>query len=205
MVKNIFSVPIYVKKDYSFLEESKNLLSEIKIEEYYEPNLYGVSGFTTYFKNDVSSKIISKLPNTVNFIETNADLFLKGIGYNLEGYEVKVKSMWFSRMKEYSAHSFHIHSVLGDKIIMACGTYYLDVAETSSPITFSRSEGEFFNQPDLPVAVENSYTQRFFEHQPESGDLVLFLSETFHGVMPSKYKSNRDTLSFNISVIKNAT
>jgi uncharacterized protein (TIGR02466 family) len=205
MIKDIFSVPIYLIKEDLFLKDAKELLNKIDIEKYYHPNLYGVSGFTTYFNQEVSINIINALPKVASFIETNAKLFLEEIGYSLEGYDVKVSSMWFSRMKEYSSHNFHIHSVLGDKIIMACGTYYLNVAEASSPITFSRSEGEFFNQPNLPIAIKNSYTQRFFEHQPESGDLLLFLSETFHGVMPSKHKSNRDTLSFNISVIKNAT
>lgn len=205
MLQNIFSVPIYVTKNDSFLEESKELLNKIDIEKYYQPNLYGVSGFTTYFDSQISDKIINALPNTVNFIETSINLFLKELGYDLSGHEIKVMQMWFSRMKEYSSHNFHIHSSLGDKTNIACGTYYLDTSKLSSPITFSRSEGEFFNQPDLPVVEENAYTRRFFEHQPESGELVLFLAETFHGVMPSKHKNNRDTLSFNVGVIKNAT
>lgn len=205
MLQNIFSVPIYVTKNDSFLEESKELLNKIDIEKYYQPNLYGVSGFTTYFDSQISDKIINALPNTVNFIETSINLFLKELGYDLSGHEIKVMQIWFSRMKEYSSHKFHIHSSLGDKTNIACGTYYLDTSELSSPITFSRSEGEFFNQPNLPITIENSYTRRFFEHQPKSGELILFLAETFHGVMPSKHKSNRDTLSFNIGVIKNAT
>ena len=204
MLESIFSTPIYVKNDVNFLPQTLKVFNDFGMENYYTPNMYGVSGFTTYFDQTAQEKIKEAIPDLLNFIKESAVVFLNEIGYDLSNYSVYVGSAWFSEMRENSSHAFHMHSALGNKTTVLSGTYYLSTPENCSPITFSRSEGEYFNQVALPVAKENSFARKFYSYQPNAGDLVLFLAETFHGVLANKSKVSRNTLSFNVNVKNNA-
>ena len=203
MIKEIFSVPIYEINNKSCLLETLNALNKINIEQYYAPKLYGMSGFTTYYDNEASQNIKNLIPNTIKFILHESKNYLHDIGYSTASHKINFRKAWFSRMNENSNHGFHLHTTIGDKEQMLCGTYYLKISKDSAPLTFSRSEGEFFNQPKLPFLKENKYTRKFYSHYPIEGDLVLFLAETFHGVLGNKSIGNRDTLSFNITVTQN--
>jgi len=203
MIKEIFSVPIYVVNNSIHLSETLSVFDSCNIEQYYAPEMYGVSGFTTFFNKEVSEKFKNMLPNIISFILDESKNYLRIMGYDVNLYKLNVATMWFTRMKENSTHNFHLHTSLGNKQTMVCGTYYLKVSKDSAPIVFSRSEGEFFNQPKLPVLQENAYTRKFYSHHPTDGDLILFLAETFHGVLCNKSIENRDGLSFNIIVEKN--
>lgn len=205
MLETIFSTPIYIKKDDSFLEKSTEVFNSFGMEKYYKPQLYGVSGFTTYFDNNASEKIKTSLPDLVIFLEKSSRDFIEELGYSAEEYSISVGNMWFSEMKENSSHPFHLHADLGDVTTLLCGTYYLSVPECASPITFSRSEGEYFNQVNLTATKNTPYTRRFFDYAPDNGSVVLFFPETFHGVLVNKSKLSRKTLSFNIKATKNAT
>jgi uncharacterized protein (TIGR02466 family) len=143
----------------------------------------------------------------MNFAGQQSRAYLEAIGYDLTLYDVTVCNIWLSRMKENSSHNFHTHTKLGEKLVVVCGSYYVDIPADAASITFSRSEGEFFNQLRLPAKEQNSFTRRFYEHKPEAGDLVLFLAETFHGVLTNKSVSKRDAISFNVAVTRkpNAT
>lgn len=203
MLKEIFSVPIYVLENKYFLSEAINAFDNIGIEKHYEPNLYGVSGFTTYFKSETSEKIKLLIPTTTNFILEESKNYLNLMGYDVTNHKLSMANVWFTRMKENSNHNFHIHTDPSEKRIMLCGTYYLKAPPNSSSITFSRSEGEFFNRANMSVLEENPFTRRFYSHNPSEGGLVLFLAETFHGVLANKSLEGRDTLSFNVMVEKN--
>lgn len=203
MLKEIFSVPIYVLENKYFLSEAIAAFDNINIENHYEPNLYGISGFTTYFNLEISKEIISSIPNTTNFILEESKNYLNLMGYDISEHKLSLSTAWFTRMKENSSHNFHTHTTPIDKKTMLCGTYYLKAPLNSSAITFSRSEGEFFNRPNIPVLEENSFTRKFYSHNPLEGSLVLFLAETFHGVLANKSIEGRDTLSFNVMVEKN--
>jgi uncharacterized protein (TIGR02466 family) len=203
VIKEIFSMPIYLTNSKEYLPETLSSFNSFNIGEYYSPELYGVSGFTTYYNSDASRKINQLIPNTLKFIVEKGKNYLTEIGYDIKDYNMYVESMWFSSMKEHSNHNFHMHTSLGNKNLILCGTYYLNIPVNSAPILFSRSEGEFFNQPNLPVMEENAYTRKFYSHDPKEGDLVLFLAETFHGVLGNKSSEGRNTLSFNIMIEKN--
>lgn len=205
MIKEIFAVPIYEINNESYLLENLSAFNNLNIEQdqYYAPQLYGLSGFTTYFNNETSEKIKNMIPNTIKFILNESKNYLHKIGYDTTSHKLNFYNAWFSRMKENSNHNFHLHTDLSDKKTMLCGTYYLKTSKDSAPLTFSRSEGEFFNQPKLTCLQENKYTRKFYSHHPIEGDLVLFLAETFHGVLGNTSVSNRDTLSFNITVEQN--
>lgn len=203
MLKEIFSVPIYVLEDNYFLSEAIEAFDNINIEKYYTPNLYGVSGFTTYFNSEASKKIKHLIPNVMDFILKESKNYLTLMRYDISDYKLSLSNVWFTRMKENSNHNFHTHAEPSDKKTMVCGTYYLKTPFNSSSITFSRSEGEFFNRPNIPTLEENSFTRRFYSHNPLEGSLVLFLAETFHGVLANKSLEGRDTLSFNVMVEKN--
>jgi uncharacterized protein (TIGR02466 family) len=152
---------------------------------------------------ETADKIKTLIPNTLDFITTNGISYLNLMGYDVSKYKMSVGKIWFNRLKENSKHNFHHHTELGDKKIILSGTYYLNIPTNSAPLLFSRSEGEFFNQANLPKLEENVFTRKFYEHQPSSGDLVLFLAETFHGIIGNKSIESRDTLSFNVLVEKN--
>ena len=203
MLKEIFSVPIYVLENKCFLSETVEAFDTINIEKYYAPNLYGVSGFTTYFNSEASKKIEHLIPNVMDFILKESKNYLNLMGYDITNHKLSMANVWFTRMKENSNHNFHTHAEINDKKTIVGGTYYLKTPLDSSSITFSRSEGEFFNRPNIPNLEENSFTRRFYSYNPSEGSLVLFLAETFHGVLANKSLEGRDTLSFNIMVEKN--
>jgi uncharacterized protein (TIGR02466 family) len=200
VIKEIFSTSIFIIKNELFLSETLCAFNSINIEEYNEPDF---SGFTTFFNLEAENKIKVLIPNTLDFITTNSINYLNLIGYDVSKYKIYVDKIWINKMKENSNHNFHHHTQLGDKKIILSGTYYLKIPANSAPLLFSRSEGEFFNQANLPKLEENVFTRKFYEHQPSSGDLVLFLAETFHGIIGNKSIESRDTLSFNIMVEKN--
>jgi uncharacterized protein (TIGR02466 family) len=200
VIKEIFSTSIFTINNDSFLPETLRAFNSINIEEHSDSEF---SGFTTFFNLETADKIKTLIPNTLDFITTNGISYLNLMGYDVSKYKVSVGKIWFNRLKENSKHNFHHHTELGDKKIILSGTYYLNIPTNSAPLLFSRSEGEFFNQANLPKLEENVFTRKFYEHQPSSGDLVLFLAETFHGIIGNKSIESRDTLSFNVLVEKN--
>lgn len=202
MLKSIFATPIYVVPGVQYLNEAADAFSSFSIEQYYQPEMYGVSGFTTYFDaaaNDVAKGL---LPNMVRLAEEHSRNYLEAIGYDLRDHNVGLCNLWLSRMKENSNHNFHTHTKLGEKLVVVSGTYYVNVPPEASALTFSRSEGEFFNQLRLPAKEQNEFTRKFYSHEPKAGDLVLFLAETFHGVLANKSSDNRDAISFNVGVTR---
>lgn len=202
MLETVFSTPIYVMSDTQHLAESISAFDSFNIEQYYCPEMYGVSGFTTYFDPAANQKAKNFLPGLINFAGQQSRAYLEAIGYDLTYYDVSVCNIWLSRMKENSSHSFHHHTKPGENLVAVCGTYYVDMPEDAASLTFSRSEGEFFNQLRLPTKEQNSFTRRFYEHKPKAGDLVLFLAETFHGVLTNRSVNKRDAISFNVAVTR---
>lgn len=202
MLKRIFATPIYVASGTQHLDEATNAFSSFSIEQYYQPEMYGVSGFTTYFDATANDVAVRLLPGVIKFAEEQARSYLEAVGYDLTNYNVNVCNLWLSRMKENSNHNFHTHTKLGEKLVAVSGTYYVNVPAEASALTFSRSEGEFFNQLRLPAKEQNEFTRKFYSHEPVAGDLVLFTAETFHGVLTNKSSENRDAISFNVSVTR---
>ena len=202
MLTSIFATPIYTVSDKQYLDEASNAFSSFSIEQYYQPEMYGVSGFTTYFDAAANNVAKELLPGVIKFAEQSSRDYLEKLGYDLRDYDVAICNLWLSRMKENSNHSFHNHTKLGEKLVAVSGTYYVSVPPEASALTFSRSEGEFFNQLRLPAKEQNEFTRKFYSHQPKAGDLVLFLAETFHGVLTNKSSENRDAISFNVSVTR---
>jgi uncharacterized protein (TIGR02466 family) len=200
MLQTIFSTPIYVVHSPDYLNEARNAFDAFEIEQYYQPEVYGVAGFTTYFDQQANEKAKTLIPSLLHFIEQKSTAYLQDVGYSLDGYSTQVANIWLSRMKENSNHNFHTHTKLGEKLVMLCGTYYVNISDDASSLTFSRSEGEFFNQLNLPAQKDNEFNRKFFHHKPKNGDLVLFLAETFHGVLSNRSKSNRDAISFNVLI-----
>lgn len=202
MLKSVFATPIYVVSGTQYLDEASNAFSSFSIEQYYQPEVYGVSGFTTYFDPAANNIAVGLLSGVIKFAEEHSRNYLEAIGYDLSYYNIEVCNLWLSRMKENSNHNFHTHTKLGEKLVMVSGTYYVNMPPEASALTFSRSEGEFFNQLRLPAKEQNEFTRKFYSHEPKAGDLVLFLAETFHGVLTNKSSDNRDAISFNVGVTR---
>lgn len=200
MLKSIFATPIYVVSGTQCLDEASLAFNSFSIEQYYQPEMYGVSGFTTYFDGTANEIVKGLIPGVIRLAEQHSRDYLETIGYDVSAYDINVCNVWLSRMKENSNHSFHTHTKLGEKLVAVSGTYYVNIPAGASALTFSRSEGEFFNQLRLPAKEQNEFTRKFYSHEPKVGDLVLFLAETFHGVMTNKSSENRDAISFNVSV-----
>ncbi len=202
MLKSVFATPIYVASCAQYLGEASDAFSSFGIEQYYQPDLYGVSGFTTYFDAAANEIVRGLIPSVIMLVEKNSRDYLEMIGYDVSNYNVNVCNIWLSRMKENSCHNFHTHAKLGEKLVAVAGSYYVNIPPDASALTFSRSEGEFFNQLCLPAKEQNEFTRKFYSHEPKAGDLVLFLAETFHGVLTNKISENRDVISFNVSVTR---
>ena len=202
MLTSIFATPIYTVSGVQCLDEAVNAFSSFSIEQYYQPEMYGVSGFTTYFDAAANDVVKGLLPNMISFAEEHSRNYLEAIGYDVSNYDLAVCNLWLSRMKENSNHSFHTHTKLGEKLVVVSGSYYVNIPPDASSLTFSRSEGEFFNQLRLPAKEQNEFTRKFYSHDPRAGDLVLFLAETFHGVLTNKSSESRDVVSFNVGVTR---
>jgi uncharacterized protein (TIGR02466 family) len=202
MLKSVFATPIYVVSGTQCLGEASDAFSSFSIEQYYQPEMYGVAGFTTYFDAAANEVVKGLIPNVIKFAEQHSRDYLEMIGYDVSTYDLNVCNMWLSRMRENSNHNFHTHTKLGEKLVAVSGSYYVNIPSHSASLTFSRSEGEFFNQLRLPAKEQNEFTRKFYSHEPKAGDLVLFLAETFHGVLTNKSSENRDVISFNVSVTR---
>ena len=95
MIKEIFSVPIYVVNNSIHLSEALSAFDSFNIEQYYSPEMYGVSGFTTFFNNEAPEKIKNMLPNIISFILDESKNYLYSMGYDVNFYKLNVATIWF--------------------------------------------------------------------------------------------------------------
>jgi hypothetical protein len=113
MLKSVFATPIYVVSGAQCLGEAVDTFSSFSIEQYYQPEIYGVAGFTTYFDAAANEIVKGLIPNVIKFAEQHSRDYLEMIGYDVSTYDLNVCNMWLSRMRENSNHNFHTHTKLG--------------------------------------------------------------------------------------------
>lgn len=84
---------------------------------------------------------------------------------------------------------------------LVSGIVYIDVDELSGKLRFFKPDNFANLWPgavDLDSAAYNIYNSKFWEIQPQNGDIVLFPSQLNHGVTPSTSPRDRYVVAFNL-------
>lgn len=110
--------------------------------------------------------------------------------------ELYLTNSWSTchRRGDHSQRHQHSNSLIS-------GIVYIDVDADSGQLRFFKPDNWANLWPgavDLDSSAYNIYNSKFWELQPENGDIVLFPSQLNHGVTPSVSTRDRYVVAFNL-------
>lgn len=139
-----------------------------------------------------------KLKNIKESIWNVAEHFVYEVLDVKKEHKFKFTTSWVNRVRkgEYLDPHTHPNSLLS-------GVYYLDVADTSAPITFRKNiqHLNLFSDAIRPNFNENNFNQFNTDKvtvYPVSGDILMFPSHLLHSVDTSDDVNDRYSLAFNV-------
>lgn len=167
----------------------KHHLDQCSVDEKYQGEK------TTFFEYALIEDI--ELTPLYNFLLEESFEYCKVIGVDIGMIVPRIDSLWISNVGYKGSHSHHTHCP-GSHL---SGTFYVDIEEGSSPITFlSRF---FYNDIwyNLPFVQKNQYSASSIRIIPSNGRLILWKSDLIHGVVENKTQ-NRIAVSFNVTLYR---
>tara|TARA_B100001250_G_C19477692_1_gene647321 strand:+ start:70 stop:678 length:609 start_codon:yes stop_codon:yes gene_type:complete len=182
---NLFPVPIYYENcNFDYTEEYEFLKKE--------PNDTRYSNIPNWKKQTSADTFLLRKPELKrlrDWIEITLDTCVKNI-YKSQT-ELYITQSWWNIVEPGGCHPEHYHP---NSIIS--GVWYPEVTMGQTPsIHFCN-----FQKPNiiqLNLDSRNLYNSDMMEAPVQSGNLILFPSNLFHGVKPNMTDKNRYSLSFN--------
>jgi len=180
-ILNLFPVPIYYENcNFDYTEEFEFLKREPSVGE---KNWKKETSADTFLLRK------SELKRLKDWIEITLDTFIKN--FYKSRTELYITQSWLNTIEPGGYHPDHYHP---NSIIS--GVWYPEIAVgQTSPIHFCN-----FQKPNIIQLNSDNptpYNSNVMTAPIESGQLILFSSSTFHGVIPNKTDTNRYSLSFN--------
>lgn len=182
----LFPTVIYQKDSTNLV--NPNIIKKSKsICEEYGKNTFITSCLTTVetFPNVLD---LNEFEDIRNFIINGVSEYINFMGFD-KTINYKISGSWLNYYNPGDLQELHMHH---NSMISGC--FYL----------LSNGENDFYvrnpsytQQPLLPfLEVDNEYNQNTITFKSTKGKLLLFMSSTLHGTIPTK--KERISLSFNI-------
>ncbi len=191
----LFTTLVYQKKMAFNLEDLKLEIQQIMTADNaglrWSKQNYR-NGYTSYGSWDQMHKMSSTFERLQKKIDAHVEAYLRKLEYDISIKALQMDTFWVNVMKTNTIHSAHIHphSVIS-------GTFYVDIPPKASAIKFEDPRLGFFMNAPMIKEKAQPRNQRFFEIQPQSGDLILFESWLKHEVPLHTAKQPRISVSFN--------
>ena len=157
-----------------------------------EKNYLG--GYTSYSSISNLYDHVSVFTEIKEAIIEHAYEFSKSLQYDIKKSDLRMNAMWMNIMPTQVTHAMHIHP-----LSFLSGTYYVQTPAKASCIKFEDPRMcHFMIAPPRKknLKLEN---KNFIEIEPKAGEIVLFESWMRHEVPPNQSKTERVSVSFNLS------
>lgn len=199
MLQKLFPTTIYSQSLFKDPKKwNQNFQDEIfkiqKIDEegqkWSDKNYLG--GYTSYGSMHQLHLFSSTFAELEKKIRPHIFRYAKTLELDIPLHQLKVSSLWINIMPLGTTHSGHIHP-----LSVISGTYYVQCPRQSSAIKFEdpRLSMMMASPPRRQKCQKENL--RFYQHNPEAGQIVLFESWLRHEVPPNQSKTPRISISFN--------
>lgn len=181
-ITNMFAIPLYrasLKRDFTSTE-MQFFRSELK------ESVLAISNHSSRNKYVLNNP---EMENIREFIQVNLAQYFQMIFNTSNAVELALTQSWLTLSRRGESHHTHTHPNS-----VASGVLYINLAENDG-INFYRNDDLLWH--DLVPAQENYFNARRYFIDTKIGDLLIFPSNTRHGVNKVRDDTERVSLSFN--------
>ncbi len=181
-ITNMFAIPLYRASLGRTFTDTEMQFFRRELND----SVLAISNYSSRNKYVLSSPVMVSIRE---IIEANLAQYFKAVFNTSNKVELVLTQSWLTMSNRGESHHTHTHPNS-----VASGVLYINLAENDG-INFYRNDDLLWH--DLLPAQENYFNARRYFINTKAGDLLIFPSNTRHGVNKVEDDTERVSLSFN--------